>query len=119
MIIAIPVQNDKQLKSNVEQHFGPANNYVTVDENGRYLKTIVNESSHKGGAKLPPDFLKDNNVDIVLCEELGPRAVTLCKQNNIQVFLGHAETAEEMYKLWNKNKLVEANTTNACADHKI
>ena len=119
MKIAIPTQDQKKMDSTVELHFGPSDYYVIIDENGNYLETIKNLSSHKGGKQLPPDFLKENAVQVLLCKDLGPRAVELCKTSDIKVYLGHSDTVKEMYKLWKENKVIEADQKNACENHKL
>jgi len=119
MKIVIPTHNRKGLDDMVAEHFGRCKSYTFLDENGKVIEIIDNTSEHMGGSGLPPELMKKHGANILLCRELGPRALNLCKQLGIDVYVGHAETVREMFKLWKDGKIKKANFENICKEHKI
>lgn len=114
MKIAIPT-NDK---INVADHFGRCQLYLCFDEIGNRLNKIENTSEHMGGKGLPPQLLKYNNVDVLLCKDLGPYAISLCKNNNIKVYkYPEAKSIDNLFKLWQSNKLKETTIDEGCESH--
>jgi len=67
---------------------------------------------------LPPELMKKHGADILLCKDLGPRALNLCKELGIEVFVCEAQTVREIFELWNSNKIKKADITNICKDHR-
>jgi len=76
--IVIPTDNNKGLEGNVALHFGRCNTYTFLDEKGKVLEIIKNTSEHIGGIGLPPELMKKHHANILLCQELGLRALDLC-----------------------------------------
>jgi len=103
MKIAIPAEEKKGLEARVAEHFGRCNYYVIIDEES--MTEIRNTSEDMGGSGLPPELLKQHGVDVILCKALGPKAINLCKELGIKVYVGSAETVKEMLNLWKKGKL--------------
>ena len=67
--------------------------------------------------KLPPYFLKDQNVDILFCKGIGYKAMLLCKELKIDVFVQDILSIDDFYAKWNKNMLKMARDTDACGAH--
>jgi len=117
MKIAFPIDsfNEKEaLKTKLARHFGPANFYLITDDNGNFLEKIKNTSTHHGGNKLPPDLLKEYNINIMICNDLGMKALERFDNLNIEVFLSQEMTIEKSFQLWKKNKLSKALSKNVC-----
>jgi predicted Fe-Mo cluster-binding NifX family protein len=72
----------------VSEHFGHCTEYAVFDIANKKIteKTILQSPGHEPG-KLPV-FLAGHNVTHVLAGGMGPRAVDLFCENNIEVFLG-------------------------------
>ncbi|MFA6423141.1 MAG: NifB/NifX family molybdenum-iron cluster-binding protein [Patescibacteria group bacterium] len=114
MKIAIPT-NDKKT---VADHFGRCQTYLCFDEKGNSLAEINNTSEHMGGQGLPPELLKNNGVDVLLCKDLGPYAISLCSENNIKVYKhSEAELINSLFNLWQSNKLKEIAIGEGCESH--
>ena len=105
------------LESKIARHFGPANFYLITDENGNFIKKIQNVSTHHGGDKLPPDFLSDYDVNIIICNDLGIKAIKRFDNLNIEVFITHENTVLKSFKTWQEDKLAKANSKNGCHGH--
>ena len=116
---AIPVENSTNgLDSPVAQHFGRSPAYVIVSEAKEFITSIENHSEHMGGVGKPPDVLIEQNIDVLLCVGLGPRAIRRFEEKGIEVFIGASGTARETIDLFHMNKLQMATDENACKNHK-
>ena len=117
MRIAIPTEGKGGLEDKVAYHFGRCETYTILDENGKLLEVIYNTSEHTGGEGLPPELLKKNGVSVLLCQGLGPRAVDMCEQAEIEVYIGGGESVKEMFDLWKAGKLKRATMDDVCEEH--
>ena len=117
--IVIPTNNDKGLNDSVAQHFGRCNTYTFLDEKGNVIEIVKNTSEHMGGIGLPPELMKKYGANILLCQELGPRALNLCTQLEIKVYVCQAKTVKEIFNMWQNNKIKKADIKDVCEEHKI
>jgi len=93
------------LKDKVALHFGRAKNFLIFDTEKRIFEVFENlELKGKG---LPPDFLKSQNVDIVIVFSLGPMAFEKFKNYKIKVLKAIEGTILENLKAFEENKLKE------------
>ncbi len=119
MKIVIPTNNKTGLDDKIAEHFGRCLTYTFLDKEGKIIKIIDNTSEHMGGIGLPPELMKKYGADILLCKDLGPRALTLCRELGIEVYTCQAETVKDCFKLWQDNKLKKAGIEDVCEQHKI
>ena len=117
MKIAIPTDNKKGLDDIVAEHFGRCNTYTFLNEEGNIMEIIDNASEDVG--MLPPMFIKKHGANILLCRGLGPRALNLCKQFEIDVYVCQAETVKEIFELWKDKKIKKADFEDVCEEHRI
>jgi predicted Fe-Mo cluster-binding NifX family protein len=118
MKIVIPTEGKKGLEDNIAEHFGRCNTYTFIDEKGKIIEIIGNTSEHMGGIELPPELMKKHGADILLCKGLGPRALNLCEQLKIDVYVYQTETVKEIFDLWKNKKLKKANFEDVCEEHR-
>jgi len=119
MKIVIPTDNKKGLEDTVAEHFGRCFTYTFLNEKGEVVEIIDNTSEDVGGAGLPPELIKKHGADILLCNDLGPRALNLCKELNIDVYVSQAKTVKEIFELWKSNKIKKAGAKDVCEEHKL
>ena len=105
MKIVIPTNSKDGLKDKVAEHFGRCNTYTFLDEKGEILEIIDNTSEHMGGTGLPPELMKKHGANILLCKDLGPRALCLCGELGIEIYTSQLKTVKEIFKAWKENKL--------------
>lgn len=117
--IVIPTNNKKGIEDEIAEHFGRCLTYTFLNEGGEVVEIIDNTSEHMGGIGLPPELMKKHGADVLLCRGLGPRAITLCKELGIEVYVYQAETVKDIFKLWQDNKLKKADLEDVCKEHKI
>lgn len=118
MRIVIPTDNKKGLNNKVAEHFGRCNTYTFLDEKGKVIEIIENTSEHMGGIGLPAELMKDHEANVLLCKGLGPRALNLCKQLKIDVYVCQAETVKEIFELWKNKKIKKASLEDVCEEHR-
>jgi len=116
--IVIPTNNNNGLDDDVAEHFGRCNTYTFLDEEGNVLEIIDNTSEHMGGLGLPPELMKKHGANILLCRDLGPRALSSCKELGIEVYVGQAETFKEIFEMWKNKKIKRAGIDDVCEEHK-
>ncbi len=112
--IVIPTNNKKGVDDNVAEHFGRCNTYTFLDEKGEVVEIVDNASEDRGGKGLPPELIKKYGADILLCKDLGPKALNLCGELGIEVYVCQAKTVKEIFKLWKDNKIKKANIEDIC-----
>lgn len=119
MKIVIPTSNRKGLDDSIAEHFGRCQSYTFLDENGKVIEIIDNTSEHMGGMGLPPELMKKHGANVLLCRGLGSRALNLCKQFGIDVYVCNAETVKEMFDLWKNKKIQKADDEDTCMEHRL
>ena len=119
MKIVIPTNDKKGLDDTVAEHFGRCLTYTFLNEKGEVVEIINNTSEHMGGSELPPELMKKHGANILLCRGLGPRALALCSQLRIDVYVNQAETVKEIFEMWKNNKIKKAGTEDVCEEHKL
>jgi len=119
MKIVIPTNDKKGLDDNIAEHFGRCSTYTFLNERGEVTEIIDNTSEHMGGTGLPPEIMKRHEANVLLCRDIGPRAIDLCEKLGIDVYTHQANTVRDIFKLWQDNKLKKSGVEDACEQHKI
>lgn len=117
MKIAVPSEDKQGEKSRVSEHFGRCSTYTFLDEKGKVIEIIDNTSEHIGGTKLPPELMKRHGASVLLCQGLGPRALSMCKEFGIDVYVGRANTVKEIFEKWKGKKISMATADDTCKEH--
>ena len=91
MKIAISTDNGR-----VSAHFGRCPSYTIVDiEDGRIVGRLeISNPGHQPG--FLPRFLADKGINAIIAGGMGPRAVELFCDNNIEVFVGISGPIDEV-----------------------
>ncbi len=109
MRIAFSTESKEGLKSIISYHFGRCKYYtiVDIDENNQVKKVIDidNPYVNNHGPGVVPQFIKEQNVDVMIAGGMGARAADFFKQFNIKVATGAEGTVEESLKLFLNGKL--------------
>ncbi|PIT88601.1 MAG: dinitrogenase iron-molybdenum cofactor biosynthesis protein [Candidatus Magasanikbacteria bacterium CG10_big_fil_rev_8_21_14_0_10_36_32] len=119
MKIVIPTNDKKGLEDKVAEHFGRCLTYTFLNEKGEVIEIIDNISEHMGGIGLPPELMKKHEANVLLCKGLGPRALNLCKELGIEIYVCQTETVKEIFEMWKNNKIKKADLKDVCEEHKI
>lgn len=116
MKVAIPSMGDSGLDETISAHFGRCKTFALYDEEADKLNFIPNNSKHMGGEGNPPEILNEEDVDVLLCTNLGRKAVDLFEELGIEVYCGATGTVEDAIEEWENDELDEASMDNACAE---
>lgn len=114
MKIVVPTDDKEGLEASVAQHFGRCNTYTFLDEDGKLIGAIDNTSEHMGGTGLPPELMKAHGADVLLCKGLGGRAIQMCRELGIEVYVCQAESVKEIFDMWKSKTLSPAGKDDAC-----
>ena len=117
MKICIPTKGNNGLDDVVGDHFGRVNTYTIIDLETDEVKVISNTSHHMGGQESPPELLKQEGVDILICQGLGRRAIALFEEMGIKVFIGASGLVKEVISSYKQGNLTEAGLSDACGQH--
>jgi len=113
MKIVIPTEDKEGLNSKVAEHFGRCNYYIFLDEEGRVIEIVDNTSKHSN-FNLPPELIKNHGADVLLCRGIGPKALDLCKQFGIDVYVLESKTVKEIFEKWKKGEIKKASFEDVC-----
>lgn len=108
MIIAIPT-NDRKI---VEEHFGHCKEFAFIKiEDGKVIDTnYIVPPKHSPG--VLPKFLVEQKANVIITGGMGQMAITLFKENNIDVILGAKGSVDSNLQEFIKGEL--ASTGSAC-----
>jgi predicted Fe-Mo cluster-binding NifX family protein len=90
-LIAVAAEDDRGLESDVSHHFGRCPYYVIVDsEDGRIgpVRVVVNPYFQEHSPGMVPQFIKSQDVTVMIAGGMGPRAKEIFDQNGIEVATG-------------------------------
>ncbi|MFW6038831.1 MAG: NifB/NifX family molybdenum-iron cluster-binding protein [Candidatus Saliniplasma sp.] len=114
MKIAMPTMGDSGFDEKVGEHFGRCSTFTIYDSEKDDVKVISNNSRHKGGKGNPPDLLAKKDVDVMICRNLGKKAVSLFEKLGIDVYSGARGTVKESIESWEKEKLEKTSVSDTC-----
>jgi len=117
MKLVIPTNDKKGLESEIAEHFGRCLTYTFLNEKGEVIEIIDNTSEHMGGSGLPPELMKKHQAEVLICGDIGPRAISLCAELGIEVYICRASAVREAFDLWKNNQLKKAGVGDACEQH--
>lgn len=95
----------------ISEHFGRCPSYTLVDIEGKEItnKEVVNNPGHEPGRI--PAFLHEKGAKVVIAGGMGPRAVGLFQENNIEVIVGATGLIEDAISAYAAGKLKSGQTT--------
>ncbi|RUM34507.1 MAG: dinitrogenase iron-molybdenum cofactor biosynthesis protein [Archaeoglobus sp.] len=118
MKIAVPTEGRGGLNDLVSMHFGRAATFTVYDTETKEEYVIPNTSEHFGGVGTPPELLAKAGVDVVVCGNLGPKAVLAFERFGIKVYVGATGTAKDAINAFLSGILQPASLDTACPDHR-
>lgn len=118
MKVCVPTKGNKGWDDYVSEHFGRAPTFTVVDLETKEVKVIPNTSEHMGGSGYPPEIVADAGADVVICSDLGPRAIQIFEQLGVEVYVGAYGTVREAIQAWQAGRLRVATDENACKLHR-
>jgi len=117
MKICIPTMGENGLNNLVGEHFGRVPTYTIVDLDTDDVKVIPNTSHHMGGQVDPPEIMAREGVNIMICQGLGRRAITMLEEFGIEVEIGATGTVKDAVAAFRQGRLQKASMNDACGKH--
>ena len=106
------------LKGNVFQHFGKTEYFNIYEvENNEIIKSYVIDNNGITHCALI-DYLKENNVDTLICGGLGYGAVSKLNELNIKLYAGVSGFADDAVKKL-LNGSLEYDNSHTCEDEHL
>ncbi len=109
MKIAIPLLG-KDMSSPVNDRFGRAEIFVIFDTSTTSFEIIDNsdnKSLQQGAGTQTAEFIIKKNVNVLLANNVGPKALKVLELANVKVFrVPEGTTAEQALNLYNEGKLL-------------
>lgn len=107
-LICIPSLNEGGLLSDISLHFGKTPYFTFINfEDGEIKGIEVMESlgKHGGGSKTPAEIIRDSGADVLICGNLGAKAVLMLRGSEVEVFSGVSGTVKDAFKEWKRGML--------------
>jgi predicted Fe-Mo cluster-binding NifX family protein len=118
MNICIPVNEDKELQSEVCAHFGSAPAFMIVDTDSGSCRAIPNQNQHHGhGMCTPLASLQGERIDGMVVGGIGMGALNKLKAASIRVYASEHTTVAEIVAAFKAGTLKPMETDMACAQH--
>lgn len=97
----------KELSDSVAELFGRCPYFIIAEiEDEKVVKTEVlkneNEDQASGAGMSTAKLLVENNVNVVIAKTVGPRAMDVLKQFNVEVYNGEGKINEVIQKFIDK-----------------
>jgi predicted Fe-Mo cluster-binding NifX family protein len=116
--IGIPTINEGGLLSDISMHFGRTP-YLTIvkieNDEIKDIDTIEIQGKHTGGSKTPAEIISNSGVDILICGNLGPKAVSMLQNSKMEVYSGASGKVEDALNAW-QTGLLKLADENSCND---
>ncbi|NMC59703.1 MAG: dinitrogenase iron-molybdenum cofactor biosynthesis protein [Candidatus Methanofastidiosa archaeon] len=119
MKLCFPTEGSAGLTEKIGEHFGRTITYTIYDLDSNNLKVIDNSSEHMGGIGYPPELLKKEGVDILICRGLGRRALEMFNEYGIEVYIGATGTVDDSISAYKNKHLKKATFSDSCSEHKF
>jgi predicted Fe-Mo cluster-binding NifX family protein len=117
MKICIPTIGNGGLDDWVGEHFGRVPTYTIVNIETNEVKVIPNTSHHMGGHGDPPEIMAREGVNIMVCQGLGRRAISMFNSLGITVYIGASGTVREVVETFKLGNLKKASKSDGCEKH--
>jgi predicted Fe-Mo cluster-binding NifX family protein len=118
MKICMPTMGNSGMEERVHNHFGSAGYFTIFDDETNELQVVENNNHHHSHGNCQPlQAISGYNVDAVLTNGMGKRAVQKMNNGGVKVFLLEGDTVAEAIDKFKKSSLIELTIENACGGH--
>ena len=120
MKIAVSSNDDKGLESTVSEHFGrcPFFTFITVEDKTIKNTEVIENPFFQGHQPFEiPNFLKAQDIQVIMTQGMGGRAIGFFQQNNIQPVTGCAGTIKDVVETYLAGKFTQAAPCSESVEH--
>ncbi|WP_432703510.1 NifB/NifX family molybdenum-iron cluster-binding protein [Methanothermobacter thermautotrophicus] len=112
MKICIPVTEERGMDSEVSEHFGKTPLFAFYDDEINELEIMKIDGRHSGGGLTPAEIAVNSDADILICANIGSKAINLLRTHGVDVLMGARGTVAETLNMLKRGELTGA--TNPC-----
>ena len=117
MKICIPTIGNGGLEDKVGEHFGRVRTYTIIELDTDEVKVVPNVSHHTGGYGDPPEIMKKEGVNVMVCQGLGRRAISMFESFGITVYIGASGAVKDAVYTFKQGNLQKASESDGCGEH--
>lgn len=118
MRLCIPTETSDGKTANVYGHFGSAPYFTIYDTDKEVFEIVANSNQHHAhGMCQPMQLLSGMNIDAVVCQGMGTRAVQRLNAGGIKAYQAVAGSVEDVVSQFASGTLEELTLENACTQH--
>lgn len=108
--ICIPIEENKELESEISLHFGRAPLFMFLEiEGGKVRKFYIKENPYQREEKRAGlkacQFVIQEKIDSIITKEMGPISLHTLRDNIVDVYKGIDETVEQAIQNYSQGKL--------------
>ena len=114
--IGIPSINEGGLLSEISMHFGRTPYFTIIkyeNDEIKEINTIELIGKHIGGSKTPAEIILNSGVDVLICGNLGSKAVSMLQDSGMEVYSGASGKVQDAFKAW-KTGMLQLADENSC-----
>jgi predicted Fe-Mo cluster-binding NifX family protein len=120
MRIAISTEENQGLESKVAQHFGRCPFYILIDMEDDEVRTvsgIANPHFQSHAPGMVPNFISEQQVNVMISGGMGGRAIQFFQQFGIEVATGAAGTARDALSAYLTGELSGGSSCKESEEH--
>lgn len=106
--IALACEDNQGLSGQISQHFGRCPSYLLVDVEGSEIKkseVIPNPYFHNHIPGKVPQFIKEQQAEVMIAGGMGPRAIDMFTTFGIEVVTGAVGTAGKVLQAYLRGEI--------------
>ncbi|WP_176720212.1 MULTISPECIES: NifB/NifX family molybdenum-iron cluster-binding protein [Methanobacterium] len=118
-IIGIPTLDKRGLLADISMHFGKTPYFTLIkyeDNEIKDIEVIEIFGKHSGGSKTPAEIIMNSKADILICGNLGSKAVSMLSDGEMEIFSGASGKVKDVLKEWKVGNLTVADE-NSCNEN--
>lgn len=107
--ICIP-STGSTLDSLIDSRFGRCSYFLILDKEGKLIDAVLNKANQaqRGAGVCAGQNVSDEKVDIVIADNVGPRAYMVLNSSGIKVFSGASNVSvKKAFEMYKQGKLKE------------
>jgi predicted Fe-Mo cluster-binding NifX family protein len=107
------------LSAEISMHFGKSPYFAILKvENNRIeeVKVLETLGRHGGGNITPAEMLVQSNADILLCANLGSKAIKMLRDERIKILVGATGNVNDTFEKWKSDNLRLADENSVCKE---
>ncbi|HNS25266.1 MAG: NifB/NifX family molybdenum-iron cluster-binding protein [Euryarchaeota archaeon] len=117
--ICIPVMENLGISSSISQHFGKTPYFALIkleNDEIKDLEVVKSLGRHAGGTMTPAEAVSNTKAQVLVCGNLGSKAIQMLGEKGILVYVGASGTVETALKQLQDGVLSLADDSAACSE---